>query len=271
MEKIDGNTIQKEIASSLQLAISNLKQGQPKLAIFAVDATEETERYIQKKIEFGKAIGCKITPFLNSGEGWCTESVIKELGYIQEACDGLVVQLPLPQGIDTQKVLESIIPAKDVDALREHSLFVSPVALAVRYILERADAWDTLAGKHVVIVGAGKTVGGPVIKLMESCGVVPTVLTKESEGEWFQQSLALADVVISGAGVPGLITGSMLKEGVVIIDAGFSFKDGKVFGDIDPSSYNKASYYSAVPGGVGPIAIALLFQNLVEAKKKNRY
>lgn len=269
MKKIDGNTIQEEIASSLVEAISVLKQGSPKLALFALDANEETKRYVQKKKDFGTSVGCKITTFLNEGD-WSTEDIIKEIQVIQNTHDAVVVQLPLPPHVDTRAVLESIDPAKDIDALSSRSLFVSPVALAIQKMLEKVSVWKTLQDKKVVLVGAGETVGKPVAKFLQSSDIHDLIiLTKDSADSESQKAFASADVVISGAGVPGLVTSGMIKPGVVLIDAGFSFKDGKVSGDIDSSCFEKASYYSTVPGGVGPVAIACLFENLVHAKNNS--
>lgn len=176
-------------------------------------------------------------------------------------CDAMLVQLPIE---NAEALIAQIPKVKDIDALREDSPFVAPVALAVQEVLMRNKI--ALAGKKAVVVGEGKLVGRPVAKLLAAEGALVQVVTLE------QGSLAElqdADIVVSGAGSPGLIKPDMLKAEVVLIDAGTSELAGKVVGDCDPACEQVAGIFTPVPGGVGPIAVAMLFQNLFTLTKKS--
>lgn len=265
-QKLDGNRMRDVIVDDIKKHIVAHPQISYTLGIFAVEPNAETKRYIQKKQELGTHIGVRVV-VRDYGENLLdTASAINELTQFQKECDGVIVQLPLPSRFDAKSIIDSIAPEKDIDALSSESLYVSPVAHAIRHMLKKAHVWDELKSKHCVVVGAGETVGKPVIGLVRSAGVLPTILTKDTPEDLFRESLKQADVVVSGVGVAGLIKPEYLTEGVVLIDAGFSFKDGIVSGDIDRTCFEKASFYSTVPGGVGPLAIAFLFQNLLSTK-----
>lgn len=265
-QKLDGIRMRNEIVEDVRTHVSARPEQSYTLGIFAIEPNAETQRYIQKKQQLGASIGIEVLVRLYDANMVDTKEAVSQLALLQEECDGVIVQLPLPPRFNMRHIVESISPTKDVDALSSSTIYISPVAHAVRYMLERASVWDSLASKHCVVVGAGETVGKPVIALMRSVGVVPTILTKETSEQLFRESLKRADVVVSGVGVAGLIKPEHLTEDVVLIDAGFSFKDGVVSGDIDRACFEKASFYSTVPGGVGPLAIAFLFQNLLSTK-----
>lgn len=169
-------------------------------------------------------------------------------------CDGMIVQLPIK---NAEQLIALIPEEKDIDALRQDSPFVAPVALAVEEILTRSNVDP--AGKRAIVVGEGRLVGKPVAKLLRQLGAQVEAISLEQGS---LEQLKGADVVVSGAGVPGLIKPEMLKPGVVLIDAGTSESAGKVAGDCDPACEHIASVFTPVPGGVGPIAVAALFKNL---------
>ncbi len=188
---------------------------------------------------------------------------------VREDYDGIVVQLPLPYSIDADTVLNAIPPELDIDVLSAEGLRafergqterMPPVAGAVDAII-RARAIE-LEGKAIVIVGKGKLVGAPIALLFDKLGISYTAIdigTLEHE----QHELFLAaDIIISGIGVAGHIQPHMIKEGVVLIDAGTSEHAGVLVGDIDPSCHEKASLYTPVPGGVGPVTVAVLLRNI---------
>ncbi len=177
---------------------------------------------------------------------------------IEEAltCDGILVQLPLP---NSEEFIKKIPPEKDVDALGEHPLVHSPVAGAVDEVLKRANV--EVKGKKVVVVGAGKLVGLPTAKLLQEQGASVSIITNEHGS---LEELKFADIVVLGAGEPGFIKPEMLKQGVVLIDAGTSESKGKLSGDADPACAEVASVFTPVPGGIGPISVAMIFKNLFE-------
>jgi methylenetetrahydrofolate dehydrogenase (NADP+) / methenyltetrahydrofolate cyclohydrolase len=181
---------------------------------------------------------------------------------------GVIVQLPLPQQIDAQAILNAITPEKDVDVLSARAVgnmavgksrIVPPVAGAVKLLLEHYSV--EVRGKKMTVVGAGRLVGQPVAMWAMHAGAVVTVL--HGAGQVNHEMLKDADIIVSGLGKPRVITGDMVKEGVVVVDVGTSEDGGVLVGDVDQESVSKkASHMTPAQGGVGPLTVALVFQNL---------
>ncbi len=200
-------------------------------------------------------------------------NTIDALAVLQEAIDadydGIVVQLPVPEGIDATTLVNILPVEKDIDVLSTAALMafatgssgrMPPVAAAVELILTIYKV--SLDDKKVVIRGKGKLVGETVMMLLDSKGVPYAAIDINTPEEEQLALLKEADVIVSGIGVPHSLTPDMVQEGVVLIDAGTSEQTGKMVGDIDPACAEKASLYTPVPGGVGPITVACLFRNL---------
>lgn len=200
-------------------------------------------------------------------EGSTTEDIMRAI--LLPGADAVIVQLPLPESIDTSQVLDSIPLAQDADVLSRsaHERFESgdadallpPVVGAVKEILERAHVEPT--GKRAVVIGNGWLVGEPCAAWLHAKGAEVHVVTLESGDLSF---LKEAEIIVSGAGSPGLIKPEHLTPGVVLIDAGTSESGGAIVGDADASCAEIASVFTPVPGGVGPIAVACLFKNAAE-------
>ncbi len=181
--------------------------------------------------------------------------------------DGVILQLPLPPGIDADTERNRIPLIKDVDGFSDaafdaftHGTFPPPpVARALETILQNYNI--PVANKTVVVVGQGRLVGKPAAELFRHRGAHVTTLSK---GDDIATHTRGADIVILGAGEPGLLTPDMVKDGVVILDAGTSESSGKVVGDADPRCSTKAALCTPVPGGVGPVAVVEIFANLFE-------
>lgn len=187
--------------------------------------------------------------------------------------DGVILQLPLPTGIDVDVAKNTISPMLDVDVLGDEAfrLFeadnfpaVPPVPAAMHYILKRNNI--AIAGANMVLIGGGRLVGRPAGVLFKRLGANVRTLVK---GDDVASATKEADIIISGAGVPALLKPDMIKEGVAIIDGGTSESGGMVVGDADPACAEKASVFTPVPGGVGPIAVVEIFANLVALKARN--
>lgn len=178
--------------------------------------------------------------------------------------DAVIVQLPLPAGISTNNVLSAVPNEKDVDALNpnvpeEKRLVHAPVALAAVEILNRNGV--AIKGRRAVVVGAGRLVGAPSAWLLRSLGAEVRVFSLE---EGTIEDLKTADIVVLGAGNPGFIKPEHIKRGVALIDGGTSELKKKIAGDADPSCAEKASVFTPVPGGIGPVAVAMIFRNLLD-------
>lgn len=183
-------------------------------------------------------------------------------------CDAVIVQLPLPEHLDTKAILDSIPLERDADVLStrayvrfkedEGDALLPPVVAAIAEILERSHVF--VAGKGATVVGQGRLVGMPAAAWLVNQGAEVMVITRE-DGDLSR--LTDADIIISGAGSPALIKPGHVQEGVVLIDAGTSESGGAIVGDADPSCAEKASVFTPVPGGVGPVAVACLFRNVM--------
>lgn len=209
-----------------------------------------------KKYEFGETI---------------EESELKEkIEEIAKESKGLVVQLPLPSGINFQEILNSIPLEKDADVLSEKrfQLFESnessifpPVVGAVDYLLKEYSI--PLEGKKVVLLGKGRLVGKPLSVWLKNNRADFSVVEKDTENP--QNLLKQADILISGVGKPGIIKGEDVKEGAVVIDAGTSLEGGQLKGDVSFEEVSKrARYITPVPGGLGPLTVACLLENLLK-------
>jgi methylenetetrahydrofolate dehydrogenase (NADP+)/methenyltetrahydrofolate cyclohydrolase len=167
--------------------------------------------------------------------------------------------MPLPPQINLAEILEALPVEKDVDAITDkgQSFVRAPVAEAVSEVFVRAGV--SAVGKRAIVVGAGKLVGAPVADLLRELGADVSIITR-NEGNLVD--LKEADIVVLGAGDPGFVKPEMLKEGVVLIDAGTSEASGRLAGDADPKCAEVASVFTPVPGGIGPIAVAMIFKNL---------
>lgn len=191
-------------------------------------------------------------------------------------CTGFIVQLPLPNGVDANKVLESIEPSKDADGL--HPLNLGKLVLQQRaplpctpqaiyeLVSQNGITWD---GKDVVILGRGTTVGRPLGLLLSGKRANATVTLVHSKTVDLISHLKRADIIVAAIGKAHFLTGEMVKEGAVVIDVGLSRIDERLVGDVDQSVYEKAEAYSPVPGGVGPLTRAMLLHNVLELGRKN--
>lgn len=179
---------------------------------------------------------------------------------------GVMVQLPLPEKFskkDREEIIQSIKVDKDVDGMRADSPFLSPVVKAVIAILQSASGClPTNREVEVLVVGFTGFEGGKIFKTLKDMGY--KVEGANSKTKDLRKKTKKADILISATGVSGLIQGNMIKEGAVVIDV------GTPKGEIDPKAYEKTSFITPVPGGVGPVTIACLLENLVEACQEKK-
>ncbi len=234
-----------------------------RLGIVTCAPNFETQRYLNLKKKKAHEVGIE-TEITTLNAGVRTEDVTNAITSLVSHTDGIVVQLPLPHGIDLESIITHIPPTHDVDALNPGTTSVSsPVVGAFEEIL-KAHAVDPRK-KYVTIIGSGRLVGLPAAAWFQAQGAYVSVVTKDTAD--IAHYTKNADIVVCGAGVPNLITTDMVKEGVIVLDAGTSEEGGVLKGDVDPLIGSKASLFTPVPGGIGPLTIAVLLRNVVELAK----
>ncbi len=274
MQVIDGKKLREEILAKIKSEVASLNFS-PIFCDVLVGKNPASVQYVQMKGRMAEAVG--IT-FHNADfpDTITTNELVREienLNKIKNMC-GIIVQLPLPGHIDKQKVFDVINPTLDVDCLgtiaseKFYKGDISigfPTALSCMALLDSINI--DLKGKNIVVLGQGMLVGKPVTALLQFRNLYPVIIIRETENK--NEMIKQADVIISGTGQAKLITGDMIKAGVVIIDAGTSESNGGIVGDVDFESVrNIASFLSPVPGGVGPVTVAMLLRNVLKVAKK---
>lgn len=255
---VDGRSIASEILREVKAGIDRTVV----VRAVVVSPSPATESYLSIKAARAEEAGMHLE--VVRLDNHATEAEITEW-VTSPGCDAVIVQLPLPDHMDQNAVLDAIPVERDADVLSQEAYarfvqgdgVVPPVASAIAQILMREGV--DVSGKRAIVVGQGKLVGKPAAVLLTALGATVETVTKES-GDL--SLLKDADIVVTGAGVPGLIRPEHLKEGVVLIDAGTSESDGAIVGDADPACMAVASVFTPVPGGVGPVAVACLFRNV---------
>lgn len=202
-------------------------------------------------------------------------SEIENLNNVPHMC-GIIIQLPLPNHINKRAVLDAINPSLDVDCLgvTNSELFYHndgnisyPTAMACIKIIDSLNI--NLKDKNILVLGQGSLVGLPVAHILVNRGL--NVITADSHTENTDILIKNADIIISAIGKAKYIKGDMIKEGVVLIDAGTSEDDGSIYGDVDTESVmGVASYISTTPGGVGPVTVAMLLSNVLQVAKNKK-
>lgn len=256
---VAGKAIAEDILNAVKSEVVKLERA-PRLVAVTCAPNFETKKYLEMKKQKAASVGIALR-IVELPANSSTEEVVSCVTEAAKDTDGVVVQLPLPAGVDREKVLASVPPDKDPDGFSygkfDGSLF-PPVVGAIDEISQRHGVvWK---GKQVVILGDGRLVGGPAAVYARAQGADVTVLSKET---YQAEKLISADIIISGIGQPHFIKPPMVKEHVIIFDAGTSEDGGVLAGDVDPSIQEKASLITPVPGGIGPITIAYLLRNLL--------
>ena len=269
---IDGRKIAEELKISFKEKVV-LLDDVPTLAVIMVGDDSASKQFVGIKKRFADAVGIPIQLiyFPKETNTKTLVDVIKNLS-ADNNVGGIVVQLPLPEHIDARTILNAVSVKKDVDMLsdfaieqfnKNESQTLPPVTGAFAEILchENVDIKD----KNAVVVGHGALVGKPAAVWLGRKGVRVKILDKRVED--ISEFTREADILILGAGSPGLITPEIIKEGVVLLDAGTSEAAGKLVGDATPACAEKCSIFTPVPRGIGPITVAMIFKNFLELNK----
>lgn len=267
-KSFDGKSIRDQILSDLKDRVGKMER-KPGLAVFCIGDNMVCSKYVALKKKFADKIGVKFYDF-GFDENNTQEEIVAKINELNQDknIDGIMVQMPIPEKFDKFEIVHAIAPEKDVDGLRfccsYKSVFKPPVVMAILKVIELAG--KALNGEEVVVVGRGFLVGWPLAQCLEEA--VKGLVVADSDTKDLESITRTADILISAVGKHDIIIPEMIKEGAVLIDAGTTEVSGELRGDIDPACHEKASFYTPVPGGIGPVTVAMLFQNLVQSKEK---
>jgi methylenetetrahydrofolate dehydrogenase (NADP+)/methenyltetrahydrofolate cyclohydrolase len=290
MQLIDGKATSKAIKEEIKKDVESLVQAgnrPPHLAAILVGHDGGSETYVAYKIKDCEEVGFRssLVRFEEDVDEQVLLDKITELNEDAEL-DGFIVQLPLPDHINEQKVIENINPGKDVDGFHPVNVgrtviglpsFISATPFGIIELLKRYQI--ETSGKHCVVVGRSNIVGRPMSILMSQKAINATVTVAHSRTKNLEELCASADILIAALGAPGFITKDMVKEGAVVFDvgttrvpstetkSGFRLKGDVVFDEVAPL----CSYITPVPGGVGPMTRVSLLSNTLLAAKGNIY
>ncbi|WP_339611088.1 tetrahydrofolate dehydrogenase/cyclohydrolase catalytic domain-containing protein [uncultured Planktosalinus sp.] len=292
MKILDGKKVSNDLKNEIAQEVDKMRaRGEkvPHLAAIIVGNDGASLTYVASKVKACERVGFESTmvrlPHTTSELELLQK--IKELNN-NDAIDGFIIQLPLPPQINTQRVLMAVDPSKDVDGFHpenfgkmalDMSTFIPATPFGILELLERYNVETN--GKHTVVIGRSHIVGRPMSILMGRKGWPgnSTVTLTHSHTKNISQITLQADIIISALGVPKFLKADMVKEGVVIIDVGISrVPDEKkpkgyvITGDVDYENVSKkASFITPVPGGVGPMTIAMLLKNTLLAREQRRH
>jgi methylenetetrahydrofolate dehydrogenase (NADP+)/methenyltetrahydrofolate cyclohydrolase len=273
---IDGKQLSREIIEELKQEKARIPK-KIRLAVVLVGNDPASLSFIKQKEKIAQELNIDFRLY-QYPETIKTKELRKKVSDICRVTfnRGIVVQLPLPESINNQVILNAILPLKDPDVLCEKNLgsfyvnrleILPPVVAAIKFLLEKYQI--NPEGKNVLMIGRGQLVGKPVA--LWFINQRATVFVANSKTQNLKDLIKMADIIVSSSGVPRLITGEMVKQGVVICDAAVVSEAGKLIGDCDFESVKeKASLITPVPGGLGPLTVAFLFKNLLALVKEQK-
>ena len=275
MQILDGKQLSKDIKEILKNEIANFSK-KVGLAVVLVGNDSASNLYVSMKKKACDYVGIDSFSLEFSEEISETELTekIKELNN-DDKVDGILVQLPLPKHIDTQKILSLINPEKDVDGFHPYNIgqivagldgFAPCTPLGMVRLLEKYNL-DDLRGKNAVVVGASNIVGKPIASLLLNLNATVDICHIYTKN--LKEHTLKADILVVAVGKQNLITADMVKDDVIIFDVGINkTENGKIVGDVDFDEVSKkASFITPVPGGVGPMTIAMLLENTIKSAK----
>jgi methylenetetrahydrofolate dehydrogenase (NADP+) / methenyltetrahydrofolate cyclohydrolase len=262
---VDGKKIARAIYESVAHDVSTMSVA-PVLAAITCEPNFETQKYLELKKRKAAEVGITLR-VIELPATVTTQEVVACVRVVASEVDGVVVQLPFPAHIDREVVLSAVPIDKDPDGFayaENPAACLPPVVGAIKEIAQYYSV--SFAEKQVVVLGAGRLVGSPAVRFLHTAGAEVTISTEHNGAQ--AQQLLDADIIVSGIGEPYFITVDKVKHGVVVFDAGTSEDGGLMVGDVHPDVVHVASLFTPVPGGIGPITIALLLRNVVQLTGK---
>jgi methylenetetrahydrofolate dehydrogenase (NADP+)/methenyltetrahydrofolate cyclohydrolase len=276
---IDGKKIALAVREDVKIGVSQLTdQGKraPGLAVVLVGEDPASQVYVRNKTKACEKAGM-VHRQINLDAGISQEELLKVVQELNSDSniDGILVQLPLPKHLDSELIINNIAPEKDVDGFHPESLgrlvlgkdgFVPCTPYGIMEMFKRENI--ELSGKKFVVVGRSNIVGKPMAILAMQKGADATVTVCHSRTQNLAEVVSQADIVVGAIGIPKFITADMVKEGAIVIDVGINrLEDGSLCGDVDFDEVKeKSSAITPVPGGVGPMTIAMLLSNTLKSR-----
>lgn len=231
----------------------------PKLAIVQVKDDPVINTYVRLKKQYGADIGIEVEAHTPIQEQ--VPDLLDKLSN-DDSIHAIIVQLPLTDPSQTDEIVNLVNPAKDVDALGKKSKFDPATPMAILWLLSGYNI--ELAGKDILLIGRGKLVGAPLEKILKDSGYKVHVIDRELEN--LAEQTKQADVIITATGSPAVLYPDMIKEKAVVVDAGVASEDGKTVGDLAPEVYERDDLtITPQKGGVGPLTVCALFENVIRA------
>lgn len=266
----------KSLALKLKNDLKSKVEGNISFSIISVGNDPASEIYVNSKIRLSKEIGInarliKLPQTTSENE---LLHLIDKLNN-DDSIDGILVQLPLPKQINTLNVISRISPIKDVDGFHPQNIgllltgkprLISATPKGIIYLLKQYKI--PIEGKHAVVVGRSNIVGKPVASLLLNENATVTICHSKTKN--LAKYTRDADILVVAVGKPNLITKDMVKEGAYVIDVGINRIDGKIVGDCDFENIKKIANITPVPGGVGPLTVAMLIENVIQTAKLKR-
>lgn len=272
MNIIDGKKLAKKIENKVAKEIHALNGARPNLAIILVGDRKDSHLYVSLKEKEAKLVGID-THIYRMENNIPEEEILNTIDCLNkdELIDGILVQLPLPKQFDTDRIIAKIDPIKDVDRFHKKNLndteILSPVFSSVLEVLDSIK-YD-ITGKNIGLVYNSDIFGNSLAKILRDKGGKVDLI--KSSNPALSKKTKEADVLITAVGKPLFIKKEMVKQGAVIIDIGITKEEGRVLGDVDIEDVKGVvSYITPVPGGIGPMTIAMLFKNTLEIYKKRK-
>lgn len=277
--KIDGKEIAKSILLDLKKRVEDLKKKEitPHMLVILVGKNPASIAYIKQKRLKAEEIGAKFT-LIELEKNVSNKELIELVKKLDCSKDisGIIVQRPLPEHINKDELAKAVCPEKDIDSFHPNPKFPMPLAAAILRILEEvykketkvAPFIDWLKSKTIVVIGKGESGGGPTIDMLRKMGIEPLIVDSKTQNR--DEVIKKGDIVISAVGKSKIVHSNNIKKGVILIGVGmFKDKDDKLKTDYEEVEIEKkASFYTPVPGGVGPVNVAMLLENLITGASK---
>ncbi len=275
--KILAAKIQEEIKKSMA-DFPDKRLTQPQLVAFQVGEGSSIDWYIGQQEKLAQKLGIKFKKInfkADIDQLQLTRAVYKESH--DESVNGVFINMPLPKGIDSDQVLLSLNPQKDIEGIHPSNLglivlrkskLIPPTAYAALSLIEWAvkESGKNLRGMKAAIVGQSAIVGRPLQLLLGERRVTTIVCNTGTTQDDLEKAVSESEIVVACAGQPGIVKGGWIKEGAIVIDVGTTEVNGKLVGDVEfEEARKRASYITPVPGGVGPLTVTMLMQNLIHA------